>query len=141
MSLQNKIKINFCAPTELLHLPGIGKNLCDAILDLRESKGNLRMEDLAQVRHLNVTPQLLQRIDFEPYDLESSEISQSEQIMPMLSRIDQAIANVNLRVPPAHYLAPVSPSLSQPDAVYLTSLGRPTDIGLQLGKACYPRSG
>ena len=22
--------------------------------------------------------------------------------------------------------------------VYLTSLGRPTDIGLQLGKACYP---
>ena len=24
--------------------------------------------------------------------------------------------------------------------VYLTSLGRPTDIGLQLGKACYPFS-
>ena len=23
-------------------------------------------------------------------------------------------------------------------AVYLTSPGRPTDIGLQLGKACYP---
>ena len=26
-------------------------------------------------------------------------------------------------------------------AVYLTSLGRPADIGLQLGKACYPCSG
>ena len=26
-------------------------------------------------------------------------------------------------------------------AVYLTSLGRPTDIGLQSGKACYPCSG
>ena len=26
-------------------------------------------------------------------------------------------------------------------AVYLTSLGRPTDIGLQLGKACYYCSG
>ena len=26
-------------------------------------------------------------------------------------------------------------------AVYLRSLGRPTDIGLQLGKACYPCSG
>ena len=26
-------------------------------------------------------------------------------------------------------------------AVYLASLGRPTDIGLQLGKACYPCSG
>ena len=26
-------------------------------------------------------------------------------------------------------------------AVYLTSLGRPTDIGLQLGKACYLCSG
>ena len=25
--------------------------------------------------------------------------------------------------------------------VYFTSLGRPTDIGLQLGKACYPCSG
>ena len=24
--------------------------------------------------------------------------------------------------------------------MYLTSLGRPTDIGLQLGKACYPCS-
>ena len=24
--------------------------------------------------------------------------------------------------------------------VYLTSLGRPTDIGLQFGKACYPCS-
>ena len=26
-------------------------------------------------------------------------------------------------------------------AVYLTSLGRPTDIGLRLGKSCYPCSG
>ena len=26
-------------------------------------------------------------------------------------------------------------------AVYLTSLGGPTDIGLQLGKTCYPCSG
>ena len=26
-------------------------------------------------------------------------------------------------------------------AVYLTSLGRPTDTGLQLGKACSPCSG
>ena len=26
-------------------------------------------------------------------------------------------------------------------AVYLTSLGCPNDIGLQLGKACYPCSG
>ena len=26
-------------------------------------------------------------------------------------------------------------------AVYFTSPGRPTDIGLQLGKACYPCSG
>ena len=26
-------------------------------------------------------------------------------------------------------------------AVYLTSPGHPTDIGLQLGKACYPCSG
>ena len=26
-------------------------------------------------------------------------------------------------------------------AAYLTSPGRPTDIGLQLGKACYPCSG
>ena len=30
---------------------------------------------------------------------------------------------------------------SLPNAVYLTSPGRPTDIGLQLGKACYPCSG
>ena len=30
---------------------------------------------------------------------------------------------------------------SSEGAVYLTSPGRPTDIGLQLGKACYPCSG
>ena len=38
----------------------------------------------------------------------------------------------------AHYLGVVGWCEG---AVYLTSLGRPTDIGLQLDKTCYPCSG
>ena len=45
----------------------------------------------------------------------TSEISQSEQMMPMLSHIDQAFANSNLRGPPAHYLAQLSANLPQPE--------------------------
>ena len=37
-------------------------------------------------------------------------------------------------------LESLQPGLDE-GAVYLTSPGRPTDIGLQLGKACYPCSG
>ena len=66
------------------------------------------------------------------------------------SKIKRSCANCSLvRAFHVHWTKPL-PYLSkafwhQPGwcegAVYLTSLGRPADIGLQLGKACYPCSG
>ncbi|MEW8340210.1 MAG: hypothetical protein AB2708_10220, partial [Candidatus Thiodiazotropha taylori] len=103
-----KVKINYCAPRELLSLPGVGRNLSDAILDLRDSKGNLCLEDLAQVRYLNVTPELIAMIDFEPYDANPLPSSEQDPTMPMISRVDQAIASSNLRGPPAQYTNSVS---------------------------------
>lgn len=106
----DKVKINFCAPRELLSLPGIGRSLCDAILDLRESKGNIKLEDLAQVNHLKLSLNLVERLDFEPYEPLPSTSPASDQSRKnqddMLSRVDQAIASSNLRGPPSYYLTP-----------------------------------
>lgn len=106
----DKVKINFCAPRELLSLPGIGRSLCDAILDLRESKGNIKLEDLAQVKHLQLSLNLVERLDFEPYEPlpQASPTSDSSRKTQddMLSRVDQAIASSNLRGPPSCYLTP-----------------------------------
>lgn len=133
----NKVKINFCAPRELLSLPGIGRNLCDAILDLRESKGNIKLEDLAQVKHLQLSLNLVERLDFEPYEpfpqaSFASDASRKNQD-DMLSRVDQAIASSNLRGPPSYYLTPptsymhkeqsTTPSAGQPTSGYGPSQG------------------
>lgn len=111
MSSIEKVRINFCAPRELLNLKGVGRNICDAILDLRDSKGNLRLEDLALVKHLHVTQELLDRLDFEPYipNAQSSAGADSASSDPLSSRIDQAIAASNLKGPPSQYLTPPPP--------------------------------
>ena len=92
----------------MLSLPRIGRNLPDAMLDLRDSKRNLCREDLSQVHYLNVPPELIAMIDFEPYDANLLPSPEQDPIMSMISRIDQAIASSNLRVPPAQSTSPVS---------------------------------
>jgi DNA uptake protein ComE-like DNA-binding protein len=41
-----RVLINFCSIEELMSLPGTGAN---KILELREAKGDLKLEDLNQV--------------------------------------------------------------------------------------------
>ena len=124
MASANKLKINYCAPREFLKLPGIGKSLCDALFDLRESKGNISLEDLVHLKHLQVTSQLLDSIDFEPYDERGPEGPRPEE---MMSRVDQLIRNSRLRGPPPQYLTPPTPNqMGQPSSGFNPHLAPPT---------------
>ena len=92
---QQKLKINFCSPREMLELPGIDSDMCDEILNLREQQGNITVQDLAWVKSLILTPELLDVVDFEPYYREGQDTSYgipSDPLMPILSRVNDAIA-------------------------------------------------
>jgi hypothetical protein len=41
-----------------MSVPGIGAKVADKILDLREAKGDLELDDLNQVPYLRISPQL-----------------------------------------------------------------------------------
>jgi hypothetical protein len=43
---------------------GIGAKGADKILEIREAKGDLELEDLSQVPYLRLTPQLIKCLDF-----------------------------------------------------------------------------
>ena len=85
-----------------LELPGIDSDMCDEILDLREHQGNITVQDLAQVESLILTPELLDVVDFEPYCREGEDTSYgipSDPLMPILSRVNDTIANATLTGP------------------------------------------
>ena len=90
----DKVKINYCSPRELMNLPGIGRALTDAILNLRDRLGNIKPEDLEQIQYLSVTQTLLDQIDFEPYAPPGTinPISSTVTMNPMASTVDQVIA-------------------------------------------------
>ena len=47
---------NICSIEELMSLPGIGAKVADKILELREAKVDLELDDLNQVPYLRLTP-------------------------------------------------------------------------------------
>ena len=51
-----------------MSLPRIGVKGADKILELREAKGDLELEDLNQVPYLRLTPQLIKCLDFTPFE-------------------------------------------------------------------------
>jgi hypothetical protein len=53
---------------ELMSLPGIGAKRADKILELREAKGDLELDDLNQVPYLRITPQLIECLDFTSFE-------------------------------------------------------------------------
>jgi DNA uptake protein ComE-like DNA-binding protein len=42
-----RVLINFCSIEELMSLPGVGAKGADNILEMREAKGDLELEDLS----------------------------------------------------------------------------------------------
>ena len=57
--IMTRVLINFCSIEELMSLPGIGAKGADKILEMREAKGDLELEDLCHVPYLRLTPQML----------------------------------------------------------------------------------
>jgi predicted DNA-binding helix-hairpin-helix protein len=51
-----------------MSVPGIGVKVADKILELREAKGDLELDDLNQVPYLRITPQLLDCLDFTSFE-------------------------------------------------------------------------
>ena len=48
------VLINFCSIEELMSLPGVGVKGADNILEMREAKEDLELEDLSQVPYLRL---------------------------------------------------------------------------------------
>jgi hypothetical protein len=63
-----RVLINICSIEELMSVPGIGAKEADKILELREAKGDLELDDLNQVPYLRITPQLLDCLDFTSFE-------------------------------------------------------------------------
>jgi hypothetical protein len=53
---------------KLMSLPRIGVKGADKILELREAKGDLELDDLNQVPYLRLTPQLINCLDFTSFE-------------------------------------------------------------------------
>ena len=51
-----------------MSVPGIGAKEADRILELREAKGDLELDDLNQVPYLRITPQLLDCLDLTSFE-------------------------------------------------------------------------
>jgi hypothetical protein len=62
-----RVLINFCSIEELMLLPGVGAKGADTILEMREAKGDLELEDISQVPYLRLTPHLIKCLDFTPF--------------------------------------------------------------------------
>ena len=112
-----------------MSLPGIGRQLCDSIMDLREAKGSITLDDLVRVKYLQVTEQLVAKLDFEPYKVGQSSDTSTEDVY---ARIGQAINNSRLRGPPSQYQTPLTPGRQPPNMQAGSS-----DLGLQQGFSAY----
>jgi predicted DNA-binding helix-hairpin-helix protein len=55
----SRVLINYCSIEELMSLPGVGAKGADKILEMREAKGDLELEDLSHVPYLRLIPQLI----------------------------------------------------------------------------------
>ena len=51
-----------------MSIPGIGAKVADKILELREAKGDLELDDLNQVPYLGITQPLLDCLDFTSFE-------------------------------------------------------------------------
>jgi DNA uptake protein ComE-like DNA-binding protein len=61
------VLINYCSIEELMSLPGVGAKGADKILEMRETKGDLELEDLSHVPYLRLTPTANLMLIFYPF--------------------------------------------------------------------------
>jgi predicted DNA-binding helix-hairpin-helix protein len=64
----SRVLINYCSIDELMSLPGVGAKGADKILEMREAKGDLELEDLSHVPYLRLTTQLIRCFAFAPFE-------------------------------------------------------------------------
>jgi hypothetical protein len=83
-----RVLINFCSIEELMSLPGTGAN---KILELREAKGDLKLEDLNQVPYLRLTPQVIKCLDFTPFEDKEGLGFLDEQHRERVRSVDQLV--------------------------------------------------
>ena len=63
----SRVLIYYCSIEELKSLPGVGVKVADNILEMRDARGDLELEDLGHVPYLSrLTPQLIKCLDFAP---------------------------------------------------------------------------
>jgi hypothetical protein len=86
-----RVLINLYSIEELMSLPGIGAKGADKILELREAKGDLELEDLNQVPYLRLTPQLIKWLDFTPFEDKEGLGSLDERHRERVRSVDQLV--------------------------------------------------
>jgi hypothetical protein len=62
------VLINYCSIEELMSLSGVRMKVADQILEMREAKGDLELEDLSHAPYLRLTPQLIRCLEFVPFE-------------------------------------------------------------------------
>ena len=74
-----------------MSLPGVGVKGADKILEMREAKGNLELEDFSQVPYLRLTPQLIKCLDFTPFEEGERKEFLEERHRERVRRVDQLV--------------------------------------------------
>ena len=64
----SRVLINYSSIEEMMSLPGVRVKVADKILEMREAKGDLELEDLSHVPYLRLTSQLIRCLDFAPFE-------------------------------------------------------------------------
>ena len=74
-----------------MSVPGIGAKVADKILELREAKGDLELDDLNQVPYLRITQPLLDSLDFTSFENKEGVGSLYERHRERVRSVDKLI--------------------------------------------------
>ena len=74
-----------------MSLPGVGAKGADKILEMREAKGDLELEDLRHVPYLRLTPQLIKCLYFTPFEEGEGRGSLDERHRERVRSVDQLV--------------------------------------------------
>jgi endonuclease III len=88
----SRVLIYYCSIEELKSLPGVGVKVADNILEMRDARGDLEVEDLGHVPYLSrLTPQLIKCLYFASFEEELMATS----IVPEVIHLDIPLGSVS----------------------------------------------